>query len=249
MKRINRKLSVILGVLLFLGIGVQGVSAYRGQGGFGGRSQAGTGLTSLVSQLPVQDLSDVEKDAVTKMIEEEKLARDVYTYLYKVWNNSVFDRISQSEQRHMDAVAAILDKYGLANPVAGLDYGQFATPEMQELYDALIARGQQSLEDAMQVGATIEDLDIKDLETLLPQIDNDDIRTVFQNLMKGSRNHMRAFVSYLKAMGSNYTAQYLTQAEVDAIVSSSWERGAVDKDGNPMGGFGNGRRGGRWSTR
>ncbi len=244
MKRVNRKLNIVLGVILFLAMSVQGALAFRGHGGFGAGSQAGGGLATIVSQLPVEDLSQVETDAVLKMVEEEKLARDVYTYLYQVWNTSVFDRISNSEQRHMDAVTALLNKYNLANPVEGLDYGQFATPEMQELYDTLIAKGQQSIEDALQVGATIEDLDIKDLEELMPQYDNQDVLTVFQNLTKGSRNHLRAFTGYLKAMGITYTAQYLSQDEIDEIISSPWERGAVDKDGNPMSGQGGRGRGG-----
>jgi len=43
------------------------------------------------------------------------------------------------------------------------------------------------------VGITIEDLDIKDLQEKLKITDNNDVKMVFENLMKGSRNHMRSF--------------------------------------------------------
>ncbi len=194
----------------------------------------GAGPGVMLSQLPYEELSQEETDALIKMREEEKLARDVYTYLFDLWNSAIFANISASEQRHMDAVAALLDKYGIDDPVAGLDYGQFATDEMQQLYQELISKGQESLEAALQVGATIEDLDIKDLLECMEAVDNQDIMFVFQNLAKGSRNHLRAFVSSLEAMGSSYTAQFLTQDEVDAIVNSDWERGPVDQDGNPI---------------
>jgi hypothetical protein len=194
----------------------------------------GIGSGVMLSQLPYEELSQEEIDALIKMREEEKLARDVYTYLFDLWGSAIFANISASEQRHMDAVGALIEKYGLDDPVAGLDYGQFATDEMQQLYQELTSKGQESLEAALQVGATIEDLDIKDLLECMEAVDNQDIMFVFQNLTKGSRNHLRAFVSSLEAMGSSYTAQFLTQDEVDAIVNSDWERGPVDQDGNPI---------------
>ena len=50
---------------------------------------------------------------------------------------------------------------------------------------------------------------------------------VFESLMKGSRNHMRAFMSQLVKQGAGYTPQYISQAELDAIVNSPRETGSV----------------------
>jgi len=90
-------------------------------------------------------------------------------------------------------------------------------------------------------------LDIYDLKTELQVIDNTDIRMVFQNLMKGSRNHMRGFSLQLANLGVSYQAQFLTQEEVDAIINSDWERRVVyDADGQPLDiscNSGGGRRG------
>ena len=65
---------------------------------------------------------------------------------------------------------------------------------MQTLYDTLVEQGKYSLLDALMVGATIEDLDIKDLQEFSSQIDNEDILLVYSNLERGSRNHMRSFI-------------------------------------------------------
>ncbi|MBK7258215.1 MAG: DUF2202 domain-containing protein [Ignavibacteriae bacterium] len=52
-----------------------------------------------------------------------------------------------------------------------------------------------------------------------------DITCVYQNLERGSRNHMRAFVKNLAAGGASYTPQYISQTEFDAIIASGTERG------------------------
>ena len=212
-------------------------AANAGQGtprGFNGQGIGPGGMASIVSQLPKEDLSQEEQEGLIKMVEEEKLARDVYSFLYNQWKSPIFLNIGGSEQRHMDAVSSLISKYGLENPVQGLEPGQFATAEMQELYDTLTSEGSQGLEQALQVGATIEDLDIKDLNELIEKCDNQDVLMVFQNLVKGSRNHLRAFTSYLESLGSTYTAKYLSQDEVNKIIESDWERGPVDSKGQPI---------------
>jgi len=90
-----------------------------------------------------------------------------------------------------------------------------------------MAQGQTSLIGALTVGATIEDLDIADLQQRIAATDNADIALVFGELMKGSRNHLRAFISQLTKQGVTYTPQYITQAEFDAIVNSATEKGSI----------------------
>lgn len=117
--------------------------------------------------------------------------------------------------------------------------------ELQGLYNSLVERGNQSLVEALQVGATIEDLDIKDLDDLLEQTSNTDIKSVYQNLVKGSRNHLRSFTYELSLNGATYEAQFLSAAQVNAIITSPRERGRVDENGEQVsGGSNSGRRGG-----
>lgn len=185
-----------------------------------------TVMQTAIDAMPVGALTTAEKDGLLWMHEEEKLAHDVYVTLNEQWNVPVFQNISQSEQTHTDAVKSLLDRYSLADPAVGTAVGVFVNPTLQGLYDQLVAQGSQSLADALVVGATIEDLDIVDLQTRLAQTEKADIQLVYSNLMKGSRNHLRAFTQTLtNQTGQSYTPQYLDQAAYEAIINSPTERG------------------------
>jgi hypothetical protein len=76
----------------------------------------------------------------------------------------------------------------------------------------------------LRVGVAIEEIDILDLKER--RTDTVDIQLVYDNLTKGSRNHLRSFVSTLeKQTGETYQPQYLSQAAYDAIVNTPAERG------------------------
>ncbi len=147
-------------------------------------------------------LTTAEKESLIFMREEEKLARDVYLGLYERWGLPVFDHIAQSEQRHMDAVKTLIDKYGLTDPVVNDSIGVFANSELQELYDYLVDLGSESLLDGLYVGQLIEITDIADLESALanPDITKPDIVRVYGNLLAGSYNHLAAFNSLIDAL-------------------------------------------------
>ncbi|ADU96898.1 Protein of unknown function DUF2202 [Thermovibrio ammonificans HB-1] len=172
-------------------------------------------------------LSPQEVKDLLHMREEEKLARDVYLTLSSVYPIPVFRNIARAEQRHMDAVGTLLKRYGIKDPVAetGDRVGVFKDLELQKLYTELVNRGKRSLIDALKVGATVEDLDIKDLEEALSRTNRPDIKFVYSNLMKGSRNHMRAFVRTLRRFGSDYSPHYISRAEFNRILSTPHEVG------------------------
>lgn len=133
----------------------------------------------------------------------------------------------------MDQVGALLAVYGLPDPVVDDTTGAFTSEEMGALYGALVAQGIQSEAAALAVGAAIEELDIADLAEALAELPPSDVTTVFENLMKGSRNHLRAFVGQLDANSYPYEPTSLTDEEVDAILSTPAENG-------PVGGAGQG---------
>ncbi len=202
-----------------------------GRYGKGGGGKFGLDLQPFIISMPYQKISLEEKEALVHMREEEKLARDVYRTLYEAWGLRVFSNIARSEERHMDAVKALLVKYNIEDPVKDISVGAFSEPKMAELYQKLVSRGLQSSQDALIVGATIEDLDIYDIEKWLLKVDNMDITFVFSNLKKGSENHIRAFTRILKnRYGVIYKAQYISQEELDEILNSGYN------------GQGNGRR-------
>jgi len=187
--------------------------------------QSNDSLWQLIDSLPYEPLSDAELAALDFMREEEKLARDVYLELHNLWGNQIFSNIADSEQVHTDAVLHLIQKYDLIDPAENNLRGEFSDPNLQGLYDLLVAQGAASLLDALIVGATIEDLDIFDLHRQLAVVDNQDIVAVFENLQMGSRNHLRAFFRNLDNMNIVYTPIYISQQEYDDIVNSPMERG------------------------
>ncbi|HET9431231.1 MAG TPA: DUF2202 domain-containing protein [Chitinophagaceae bacterium] len=182
-------------------------------------------LQAQINSLPNEPLNSTELSSLPFMREEEKLARDVYITLYNNWGVNIFTNISISEQTHMESILLLLNKYSLIDPVGSNPVGEFRNTLLQGLYTQLVAQGSISLLEAYKVGATIEDLDIFDLNTALISIDNQDIRLVYDMLTKGSRNHLRSFYKNILNVGGTYTPQYISQAEFDAIVNSPMETG------------------------
>ena len=182
-------------------------------------------VTSQIESFPKEALNADELTSLLQMREEEKLAKDVYNALYEKWKINVFTNISSSEQKHTDAVLTLINKYDLTDPVDKNVAGVFSDSGLQNLYNQLVAQGNISVLDAYKVGATIEDLDIFDLEEALLKSDNQDIKYVYDLLTMGSRNHMRSFYGQIVGLGGTYTAQFITQAALESIVTSPRETG------------------------
>ncbi len=68
-------------------------------------------------------------------------------------------------------------------------------------------------------------MDIKDLTEYLKSATNENIIMVFENLLNGSRNHLRAFNRQLVNLGLIYSPVYINQDEYDLIISSPNESG------------------------
>jgi len=158
--------------------------------------------------LPVAiQLTEAEEQHILYMREEEKLARDVYLTMYELWGAEIFANISESEQRHMDAIKNLITRYGLEDPVVDGGVGIFTNQDFEILYDELVADGSVSLEEALKVGVLIEELDIADLELALQDTSMRTVKRVFQNLLNGSNNHLSAFRRNIEAGGTEYPGQ------------------------------------------
>ena len=191
----------------------------------GSTTISASATAQALAGLPLEQLSADETASLQYMREEEKLARDVYTVLSGVWTPPIFANIAASEQTHTDAVLTLLVRYSVPDPAASTAPGVFVNPDLQALYDAYVARGQTSLVAGLTVGAEIEELDIRDINLALSKVDNLDIRTVYENLLKGSRNHLRAFVSALASRGVVYVPQFIPLSLYQEIISSPMEQG------------------------
>lgn len=171
-------------------------------------------------------LSPDEEADLLFMREEEKLARDTYLTFYQLYDSlTVFSNIASSEQMHMNAMLRLLKKYRLPDPAANTEIGEFTNPDLQTLYDDLIADGQTSGLDALKVGGKIEEKDMYDIQAAIDESRHDDVAAVYESLMCGSRNHLRSFANNIEALtGEPYAAQILDQTAVDEIITSPMEK-------------------------
>lgn len=140
-------------------------------------------------------LTQEEIDGILFMREEEKLAHDVYVQFYELYGKQIFLNISESEQRHMDAMLRLIKFYGLEDP-AKVGIGEFKNEELKELYDNLMLMAT-DLISALEAGVLIEETDIEDITALMEQTEVKNILQVYGNLLNGSENHLKSFESTL----------------------------------------------------
>ncbi len=183
-------------------------------------------ITEQINAFPKESLNEFELSSLKIMREEEKLAHDVYVTLFAKYGKSIFENIGASENTHTDPVFTLLKKYGIEDPVKNNAVGVFQDTTLQKIYDLLVFEGSVSVLNAYKVGATIEDLDIYDLNQWMVNVDNQDLSFVYQNLNKGSRNHLRSFYAQVLSEGGTYTPKYISQTLFDSIVTTDKETGS-----------------------
>ncbi len=128
--------------------------------------------------------------------DEERMARDLYATIADLYDGArPFSTITNSEQRHLDAVGALLDRYGVADPADSLPAGEYADPVIQQLYDAWLARARTSLDEAYTVGVELEQRDIADLKDSIAADLPADVDATLARLLNGSQMHLQAFTA------------------------------------------------------
>lgn len=166
-------------------------------------------LTGTIADVPITGctitgtVTDTEAAGLLFMREEEKMARDVYAYLYEKYKLPVFKNITKSENAHMSAVLRLIEGFKIADN-GNNNPGEFTNIHIAELYNQLIAMGNVSAVEALKVGVLIEQTDIADLEKELLTVENASVKTVYTNLLAGSNAHLKAFIWNLKVRGVVY---------------------------------------------
>ena len=202
-------------------------------------------------------LSEAVKNDLAYMGNEERLAYDVYNKLYESFSNlqQLNNIPTRSEIKHIEAVKGLIAKYAIdgktltvtdvesekLSPDADLSSvaGSYDIQVIQDLYDQLILKGEQSEMDALQVGCMIEVVDIDDLDKYLLDAQEsvaEDVVTVFEFLRDGSYSHYWAFDSGLKNIGISDGCCSLGEE----YCKTEFEYPKEEK-GNGNGGAGNGR--------
>ena len=175
-------------------------------------------ITDVVDMLSKQEMEDLQF-----LKEEEKLARDVYLFSYDLYGQNIFKNISNSEQSHMNSVSIIMEKYGIED-LSLTERGKFSNSVLQNLYDDLTSLASKSMEEALLVGATIEDLDINDLNEFIENTNHLNIETMYNKLNCGSRNHLRAYIKNLGNLNVSYDPQFISMEEFNSIINNTGEK-------------------------
>ncbi len=172
----------------------QGAKAQHGNG----QQLKGTGDCLLLSSTLDGSIT-LSADAaagLVYMIEEEKMAMDLYDALFATTGSAVFDRISGSEQKHFDTLMLVAAKAGLDVSGVSTTAGVFTNPDIQALYNSLLQQGSASADAAYNVGVLVEQTDIADLKENIAVADIGIVGTVYANLMNASVHHLAAFSNY-----------------------------------------------------
>ena len=190
MKNTARTLATLLGALALAAM--TGCSTGSPEG-------AATPSSTSASPAPFSPSSATPADAAARLqylIEEEKLAHDVYQHFTELWGAQVFGNIRDSEVMHQQLLVPLLEAKGIGDPRTGT-VGTFADADIQRLYDQLIQQGSASITDAYKAGVAIEEKDIADLNSDLATTTDPATIAVLQRLLAGSRAHLQAFESHM----------------------------------------------------
>jgi len=151
------------------------------------------------------------------MHDQEKLARDVNLRFAGKWAEPIFSSIAESEQRHMDELAAMISLYELQPLIETDEIGVFGDDRHSEAFSELIRRGEQSLLEAYRAAAYLEEWDIKELNGGIGSTAEHPLVDTYSRVLGGASNHLKTFVTKMSGLGFDYQAQLLSQLEVDLI--------------------------------
>jgi hypothetical protein len=132
-------------------------------------------------------------EMLTFIVQEEKLAHDLYVQLASTSGAQQFANIVNSESTHISLVQGLLVSYNIVDPTVGLAEGEFLDQDLQALYDSLLASGSVDRAGAIAAGIAVEEKDIADIEVMLASDLPSDVASVLERLLSGSQNHLAAF--------------------------------------------------------
>lgn len=191
------------------------------------------------------NLTKTEKKELRYLMQEEKLARDVYLTLNEKWDRPVFQNITGAEVHHLDMVKqmAIDNNISLPKSIINDIRGEFDDEKLQTLYNELIAQGNLSLIDALKAGAKIEELDISDLKLSSAKTKNESLINLYSKLIGASERHLRAFTNNLKQQGVAYEPIILETEYFAEIVGATNGKACAGQAAGQGAGCGNGKGG------
>ncbi|MGD9864233.1 MAG: DUF2202 domain-containing protein [Pseudodonghicola sp.] len=155
-------------------------------------------VTEEATQTVSVTYSDEAISELLFMIEEEKLAGDVYDAFYDLYGLDIFKNIAASEDKHFSALVDLAEQIGLdVDEFVMEPKGSFVDEEIQSLYDSMIATGSASATAALEVGLAIEEKDMVDIAAAIEEVEGTTLAEIYDNLLTGSSYHLDAFETAL----------------------------------------------------
>jgi len=140
-------------------------------------------LTGYGATGALGDTSLTLADMLTYAMQDESIARAEYAAILATYGSvRPFTNIIRAEESHMLSLQPLFEVYGIAIPA----------DESASLVTTV-----PSLTEAYQTGVSAEVNNIAMYETFLDQNLPDNVRVVFESLMRASENHLRAFQNRL----------------------------------------------------
>jgi hypothetical protein len=149
--------------------------------------------SDIPAAVPNATISAEVADMLAFMLEEEKLARDVYALAIDEYGDRVFVNINRSESNHMAELQVLLNRYDIADPTVGTVPGHYSEEELTAMYADLAAQVDTDRAGAIEAGIAVETADIADLKAALELAAPADVTGVLENLLAGSERHLAAF--------------------------------------------------------
>jgi len=180
-----------------------------------------------------------DKSDLIRLYEDEILAHDLYVELGKIHPDiRPLRNIPQSEARHRQVMAGILEKEGIALPKPP-EGRKFVTKGLDEIYRGWLEEGRKSETDACRVGVRLEDHDIAELRAAAKDFAAH--AEALAGLEAASNNHLRAFHQNLVSRGGSYKVEALPPKDFEAILKGEHQSCGAGCGGN-CGGGGKGKR-------
>lgn len=140
-------------------------------------------LTGYGSEGALKDTELTLADMLTYAMQDESIARAEYEAILATYGSvRPFTNIIRAEESHILALQPLFEAYGIAVPADD---------------SASLVTTVPSLTEAYQTGVSAEVNNIAMYETFLDQNLPDNVRAVFESLMRASENHLRAFQNRL----------------------------------------------------
>lgn len=152
-----------------------------------GSSGSSKGMTPAAGTLGSAEIADL-----STVHEQERVGLDALTvFAARYPSQPVFANLANSQETQLAAVTAMVARYGLGDPSAGMTAGRYADGSLQQLYDATVGAGTSS-ELALDAVEHFEQQNLASLQTARSHTTRADLVTMYSNLEQASNAHTSA---------------------------------------------------------